>query len=315
LWVKYTGKLAWWLCCLPFWLIAQTPSAKIVFPADTLSIGRPTWVTLTVTHPANSQLLLPGGPTQFPGWELLAQTEPQAASSAEGVVTKVQYQISTFQVSSKQKLSVRVGVVLQDTTWLTTDTAIVTLNERIREVTPELTYQEFTGVLPIHTPINWMLLGVLGMVLLVAGALGYVLLQKPVRKWLALRRLQRQYSEQLLTLEQHFLAWQQKPSRDSLNLLNQHWKHFLSQGLGQQLAAFTVPEWVQWLEQEPALADKQFAASLLQLAQWEESLNFEPPRSHNLARPMPNHFSDLQQAYQFTFARLQLQLKALFTIK
>ncbi|MEM7374725.1 MAG: hypothetical protein AAF587_39400 [Bacteroidota bacterium] len=204
---------------------AQEVLAILEFDTDTVSLGRPVPLHLSISHPEDIVVVFPVGKKEFEPFEL-AGRKVEPTLTDEGLsVDAVTYQLRTFDLAPKQAVSLSYAYVVgKDTIREIVRSDSLRLNFQVHTDPDAGAFQTIDGVLPLSPPPNyglWTMLGV--MLLILLGALA-VLLRRPIDRYLRLQRLKQEWMEvrkQLKRLGQHSNQTYQ------LDQMNHLWKGYI----------------------------------------------------------------------------------------
>lgn len=224
--MKQALKSLTWLCLigvLPAW--GQRAQALLDFQADSIDLGRPVALRLSVRRPLQVALIFPRDPQAFAPFEWV-RTEPSTSHSLEGnTLESITYWVRSFEVQPHQSLALTLGYVSGgDTTWERVESDSVLLRERVPE---PLEAQQLRGS-PEHLALSdppdysriFVLAGLLSTLVLILMAL----LRKPVQRYLRIQHNRNVWLGMRRALQQIGQEREQAPQLAELNIL---WKNML----------------------------------------------------------------------------------------
>lgn len=271
--------------------------ARLSAATDTIALGRPFTVSLMMRYPGVRSPLLPDSTRGYGKFVLEGlHYPPGARTEKDGWVTdSVVLTLRAFDVADTQTLRAQVGFVRdKDTLRLATNTLRFRFRARIQQYNDALQLKKNFDLAHVEPTPNYLLWFVIAFIIIASCVIGFFLLQKPVRRWLHRRRLQRQYEG---LLEKLLQAQQLLPAQplQFINQLNGVWKDYLDADWRAQLRTQTAREVDAVLRQKMAEADGRI--TLQQLCQLEEQVNYA-------RRPLPMaEVEALLQALRTTLAQ------------
>jgi hypothetical protein len=193
-----------WLCCFGLLLewgatYAQALQPSGQFLQDTIKIGEPLRYSLSFSYPAELEVVFPGEDHSFQPFEYIDRsfvpTQTDSATSYDSVV----YTLMTFELDSLQSLALPIYVIAADEEGNPDSTVIysaidsVYLQQLITELPDSVNLKENTAYLDVPLQFNYPYLliglGIFFVILLIV----YLVFGEKIRKYLKLRRLQRNY--------------------------------------------------------------------------------------------------------------------------
>lgn len=194
--MKYCSVLvALLLGCAPVVAYAQRTPPSVRWLKDSVELGRPVPLAITVINPVGTTLALPDSAAGWQPWEYVqtVHSSRQPVGSAQ-VADSVVVLVRSFSIAPRQALRsyvVRKEGLRVDTLWFTTDSLPF-----IRHVAEPIKGQAFRPdvvLIPLADAPTYWGWAVLGAVVIVACVLGVIFLRRPLALWLARRRLLREY--------------------------------------------------------------------------------------------------------------------------
>lgn len=241
----YFTTLCFLLC--GFSLLGQSAGIKAELSINDLEIklGKPVTVTVSISHPEEVIVEFPAG-RDFSPFELI-NTSPRPTVTENGISHDVvDFHIRTFSLSPKQLLSLPYtwyGARDTGSSKLFSDTLF--LQRNIPLVNDSLEYRYSLTPIVLADPPNYLniLLVTAGMILLlVLIGLG---LRKPIKRFWAMRNLNRQSERVKKALDRIAVEQNQEIQLESLNTL---WRDYLDPQQKRQLGAMTTTELSQGIQ-------------------------------------------------------------------
>ncbi len=252
-------------CLLSHPLLAQEIKGSLRFDEDSLDLGRPTKVWMEIQHPSDVVVVFPDSASDFDSWEI-AEAIPFATETKNQVSTdKKAYLIRSFEIDSMQYLRLPYRFLLgPDTVLRFTDYDSIAFRTRIPVMPDSAVFFSHAGLTDISDTPDYLLWGLIIVVVHVFIGLLFVLLRKPIRRVFAMRKLEKEWkkvterlgkTQQLIPQPQAFM-----------NEVNFIWKHYLDPQKHFSLATLSSSELAQTLPQLAQL-DSGEQNALLQLSQ------------------------------------------------
>ena len=242
----------------------QSVRAMLQFQQDSFRLGQTVELRLLVERSPGTQVILPNQSGYFVPFEMLTyEVEPtRTVNGKEWDV--VQYRLRSFEVNEYQTVSLKVGYLQnRDTVFLTVASDTLFLSGLIAGELEDLEYQTYKDLILLTDPPNYRMAVLLGIALVLLIVLLYLVLRKPLRRYLAMRSLQLEWQqvrrklkklEQLQDLSVFFPA------------VNTLWKSYLDPDEKMALRSMTTTELRAMITRISYLNAEQ-QRSLIQIAQ------------------------------------------------
>ena len=208
----------------PLQMSAQEIQARLEFQQDTMAVGKPVGVRMAIKHPSDVVVIFPEA-RAFAPFELVS-FEPEPTQTLDGYSWDVVvYKVRSFQLQDQQALRLPYAYYMgSDTVRRFVKTDSIRLNRRVKGGEDRTKFSLQDGLVSMEDPPNYfrMFLLISGIISLMLGFL--LLLRKPIRKYLIIRRNRldwQSFKRQLRELEN--LSDQPK----LFDRLTQLWKGFL----------------------------------------------------------------------------------------
>ncbi|MGE0587641.1 MAG: hypothetical protein AB7O48_03650 [Cyclobacteriaceae bacterium] len=217
-----------------FFCEAQEIDVRGGFLGDSIKIGIVVPYTLSASYNRNQTIVFPDSTYSFAPFEIDHKVYFPTRSTAETSYDSVVYYLSTFEIDSIQRLKLPVFVVHpQDCTAIFADEDSVFLQQLIAQVPDSLSIEDLplktnTAYHAVSWLLNYPLLLIAGGILIVVVIVGWLVFGKRIRKYFALRRLNRNHK---------------RFNEEFGHSVNQ-----LKQGFSTQLAESTLLIWKQYME-------------------------------------------------------------------
>ena len=246
-------------------------SAELRWAHDTLSIGQPTALHLTLRYPTTATLEMPEESQWLSGFEVLDNQLESRKTAAGGVVEKRTYRVASFRVDSLQQVQLRFRAIVDgDSGIVESNTAGILLNSRLPkgERLDELTFKPQMDLPALKPPFPWaifvLVFSIAGVVL---GAMAWWFWPVYWRRK-QLQTAKAEYQAQLAGID----TLETANTTDFINQLNATWKPYLSQGHEVDFSSLTAKEFeARRLSMGLSEAD---AHAVIELQRAEEALNY-----------------------------------------
>ncbi|MDX1909160.1 MAG: hypothetical protein SF053_19130 [Bacteroidia bacterium] len=250
--------LACWMLYLP--VTGQGVTAVLRFETDTVSIGRPVRLRLTVEHPQDAELLLQESRDAFWPFELMNTMREPSRNNLPMALTLISYRLRTFEVMPRQAVRIRMAAVIYgDTIPIEVVSDSIRLNSRIQHVTPELSYRPHQTLAPLADPPDYTRLGIMGAGLLITLIILGVSLRKPLIRYFRLRQIRREW---LNTVRRVQNMEQERDPVLYVSAMNALWKGLLDPEDQYGLKSMTTTELSRYMDEIPGITDLQRDALL-----------------------------------------------------
>jgi hypothetical protein len=198
----YRKVIGWSLFLLAFWTTARSQTVRVhgYFATDSAAIGQVIPYILTASYPRDKQVLFPDTTYSFAPFEPARKTYFPTRSTTETSYDSVVYFVSTFEIDSIQQLTLPVFVVQPKDCVAVYPTAD-SIRMRYRVTMPldsisadKLPLKANTAYQRVQWIFNYPILLIATGVLIVAALVSWLVFGKRIRKYFALRRLNRNYA-------------------------------------------------------------------------------------------------------------------------
>jgi hypothetical protein len=169
------------------------------FSSDSVKIGKPIEFYLSTHYPEKLTLLFPDSTFSFAPFELqkkrFVPTKTENGISRDSVI----YVLATYEVDSIQTLKLPVFVVnAMDCTQVFSNTDTVFFQNLVKAIPDSLTAEKLplktnTEYLGVRWQLNYVLVGIIGGILIVALITVWILFGKGIKKYFRLKRLAKGY--------------------------------------------------------------------------------------------------------------------------
>lgn len=223
---------------VPGLLAAQ--SARLTFAADTLAIGRPAEARLEIVHPASMTVIFPAAAEAFAPFEYLsAAAEPTATHGGQSRDVAI-YQVSSFEMADSQQLSLPWAYVTAQGDTVVQRASSNLLRLQRRSQPNDTTLRADRAALHLSDEPDYVILGLLMLLVLVVLGVAGALARKPLMRWYAQRHIRAHWK----TVDQRWAALKNKTNNPAefLEELAHLWKEYIDLGVRPPLRSFTTPE-------------------------------------------------------------------------
>jgi hypothetical protein len=211
------------LGALPAW--GQRAQALLDFQADSIDLGRPVALRLSVRRPPQMAVIFPRDPQAFAPFDWVRTEEPSSHSLEGNALESITYWVRSFEVRPQQSLALTLGYVSSgDTTWERIESDSVLLRERVPEPLEEQQLRGSQARLPLSDPPDYSLIFVLAGLLSTLVLVLMALLRKPVQRYLRIQHNRNVWLGMRRALQQ---IGQEREQALQLTELNVLWKNML----------------------------------------------------------------------------------------
>lgn len=244
--------------------------AELSIDNRNIKLGAPIVATVSIDHPADIVVEFPTG-RDFSPFELI-HSSPRPTVTENGRSRDiVDFHIRTFSLASKQVLSLPYswyGARDTGSSKLFSDTLL--LQRHIATVNDSLEYRYSMVPIVLEDPPNYLNILLLSFTAIVVMILLGLALRKPIRRFWAMRNLNRQSERVKKSLDRIAIEQNQEIQLESLNSL---WREFLDPQQKRQLGAMTTTELQQGIQSLVHLKIEDRKA-LLQAAKLRDQVSF-----------------------------------------
>lgn len=242
----------------PFSLRAQEIEIHGRFEMDSAQIGKPIFFSLTARYPAKKNLLFPDSTYSFSPFEWSGK-KYTVTQTLNGIsYDSVTYILNTYEIDSVQFLKLPVFVVeAKDCTQIFSRTDTLFLKRSVTFVPDSLSIDKLplkanTTYLPVGWQLNYLIGGIVAVLLTATGVLVWILFGKKIRRYFALKRLTKNYKGFLEKYDHSVdrLSANFSPSAAEATLVL--WKKYLESLKARPYTKFTSKE-IREIEQNEAL--------------------------------------------------------------
>lgn len=182
-----------------FSLHAQEIKVRGKFSGDSVKIGSPIEFYLSAHYPSKLNLLFPDSAFSFAPFELQKKIYFPTKTTNGISIDSVTYILASYEVDSIQRLKLPVFVVnAMDCTQVFSNTDSVYFQNMVKAIPDSLTAEKLplkfnTNYLGVKWQLNYILAGIIGIVLVIALILTWVFFGKRIKKYFRLKKLSRGY--------------------------------------------------------------------------------------------------------------------------
>lgn len=261
------------LCLLiPSYSVAQrgTVTASLSVEADSIAIGEPLQISITVSHPSEAIIEFPTS-RDFSPFGLIRGTATPTRTEGGLSLDEVEYEIRTFSLSPKQQLELPIlWYNGQDTGQIRLLSDTFSLKRQIQQVNDSMEYRYTLTPVNLEDPPNYLSFLLLTFFALMLVSLLVFALRKPARRYWALRNLNRSTERMRKSLERLSKEQNQEIQLETLNTL---WRNYLDPEQKIQLGAMTTTELSEGVQKLPYLNIEDQKA-LLEAARLRDQVSF-----------------------------------------
>jgi hypothetical protein len=218
----------------------QPVRTMLEFQQDSLRLGQTIELRLLVERPPGTQVILPNQSRYFVPFEMLTyEVEPTRTVNGKEW-DAVQYRLRSFEVKEYQTLSLEVGYLQnRDTVFQTVESDTIFLSGLVSGELEQLDYLVYEDLVPLTDPPNYRMAILLGVALLIVVAALFLVLRKPVRRYLAMRSLQMEWQQVRRKLKKLEQLQDQSVFFPAINTL---WKSYMDPDEKMALRSMTTTE-------------------------------------------------------------------------
>lgn len=232
-------------------------TAKIKFLSDTIAVGYPTPLLMSISHPKNQIIAFPDSAKDFLPWELKSK-EVFTTKTNDGIsVDSVKYYVMTWEVDSIQYFRLPYYVISgKDTNRLMSNSDSVIFRPRIPndpQKIKDLSVKNVDYYAPISDKLNWLVISIVIVLFLTLMFLTLVYMNKPMKKWWIKYNLKKEFGKVKKSLE--LLDKKQLSEVAYLNEINKIWKNYLSSVWNQNFRALTTAEMSKYFQESAVLSN------------------------------------------------------------
>jgi hypothetical protein len=179
---------------LPDLIFAQGVNVEGYFMADSAKLGERIGYVLKATYPRDKQLIFPDSSFNYEPFVLL-EKKTYVSSTIDSVTTdSTVYFVSNFALDSTVYLTLPVFELSRyDSVTHYPLEAALAVNWQLDSIPEQLAFQENNVYQPIPKNWNWILMGLILVLLLIALVGGYLLFGKRIKKYLSERNEKRRW--------------------------------------------------------------------------------------------------------------------------
>ena len=178
---------------------AQEIKVQGKFSGDSVKLGKPIEFYLSAHYPEKLNLLFPDSTFSYAPFEL-QKKKYFTTKTKDGIsVDSVTYFLSTYEVDSIQTLKLPVFVVnAMDCTQVFSNTDTVYFQHLVKSIPDSLTTEKLplktnVNYLGVRWQLNYILVGIIAVILIVALVLVWVFFGKKIRRYFRLKKLVKSY--------------------------------------------------------------------------------------------------------------------------
>ena len=189
------------LFCLLNTLSGYSQEIKVSgkFSSDSVKIGSPIEFYLSAHYPSKLNLLFPDSAFSFAPFELQKKTYFSTKTRNGISVDSVTYVLASYEVDSIQTLKLPVFVInAMDCTQVFSNTDTVYFQNLVKAIPDSLTAEKLplkfnTNYLSVRWQVNYIIIGIIIVVLVIALILGWVFFGKRIKTYFRLKKLMKGY--------------------------------------------------------------------------------------------------------------------------
>ena len=178
---------------------AQEIKVQGKFGSDSVKLGKPIEFYLSAHYPEKLDLLFPDSTFSYAPFELQRKRYVTTRTKNGISVDSVIYVLATYEVDSLQMLKLPVFVLNKsDCTQIFSNTDTVYFQHLVKSIPDSLAAEKLPlkvnfNYLGVNWQLNYILVGIIGGILIIALVLGWIIFGKRVRKYFRLKKLVKGY--------------------------------------------------------------------------------------------------------------------------
>jgi len=241
--------LVGWFLCLSFYNgLSQDISVRGNFQSDSIKIGMVVPYTLTARYAKEYNVLFPDSTFDFTPFEF-TRKEYTSTSTIQGIsYDSVTYFLTTFEIDSIQSLALPVFVVQRnDSIQVLPSKDSIFLQQLIAHVPDTVSAQELplkinTSYLDVNWLLNYPLLLIAGGITLVVCIIVWLAFGKRIRKFIKLRKLNKQHLQFIQSFEAAVQEIETKANAPNAERALVLWKNYMERLLSSPFSKYTTKE-------------------------------------------------------------------------
>lgn len=208
-------------------LHAQGFNSHIHLSTDSIHVGEPIEVTVSMHYPLGKQLLFPDSLDDFGTFTFLDKAFYPTVSNDSLSTDSVKYTLTSFELATPQYLTIPIYLITKnDTIVAKTDSVAVFIQETIKEIPEKIELKKNTEAVALKKETNYLLLGIIGLVALIVIIVLFIAFGGKVVRSIQISRIEkshRQFKEQFIKEVQQVEA-----NPELAEALIRKWKHHLT---------------------------------------------------------------------------------------
>ena len=223
---------------------AQKLSPKGTFLTDSIEIGKPVFLSLSVRHNPGTEIFFPDSSYNFAPFEILSKRTFISTTDQRGTLDSAVYHLVSFDVSPVQSLKLPVFVFQKKdcTAVFTTPDSVFLIKKNVIGFNRKTALRAETSLLPLSSQFNFsILLGSLALVIGVAGSIYWVFGQDIYKQW-QLIKLQRRHLEYVRSFNRLMRNARERNNIKDAELAIIVWKNYLERLEKKPFATYTTRE-------------------------------------------------------------------------
>lgn len=251
--------------CLQADVFSQEVEATLSFKQDSVFVGEVVQLDFVIRHPSDVIVAFPDSGPVFRPFEVVKMVS-HLTRTRDGIsADTLSVYLRTFLLHPNQYFQLPFYYLLgKDTVRKKVRSDTISIKHQIFSLAPPPPLKSREQIIPISTPPDYRMWAIIALIGVLAGAGITLGLRKPIRQFLARRRIKQEWQQLSKNLSQ-LNASLDRPDT-FLDLLNQHWKAYLDPKHRFSLRSLTTKELAQNLPQVKEIAAPA-RETLLQIAQ------------------------------------------------
>ena len=230
--IRLFSLLTWISCWLFPAFISYSQSTLVIpearFEKDSVKIGEPLRISISYRHKPNVEILFPDSTFDFSPFEFIKKEYFPTVSDSLESKDSIIYTLSTFELTSPQKISLPVFMYTSgDTTSIYSNEAEIYLKEVIEKITPADSLKVNTDFTLVNKKLNYPYLLLFLGILIIILAISVLFFRKPLLKRYKLYQMSRDFDNFNKSINSLHVKYNHEKSVEILEDILSLWKKYL----------------------------------------------------------------------------------------
>ena len=171
---------------------AQGFTSHIHLSTDSIKLGEPIEVKVSIHYPIGRQLLFPDSLTNFESFTFLNKVAHPTKSNDTISIDSATYTLTSFELASPQYLKTPIFLITKnDTIIIETDSVAVYIQEIIKGIPEKIELKKNTAAIDLKQEINYPLFVIIGLVLVVVVLILFLIFGGKVVRRIQIGRIEK----------------------------------------------------------------------------------------------------------------------------